>query len=76
MKVLEIDENLYVNLTNVLLIKINTNMVMSQQEDITSELVQDGYKIEFVLSNNNVVHSKRFESHDDVKTWLHAHTKD
>jgi hypothetical protein len=61
MKLIEINENQYINLENVFSIQIRELM-----------LVRDEFVIEFVSQNKSTVESKSFKSLTEAKGWLHS----
>jgi hypothetical protein len=61
MKLIEINENQYINLDNVFCIQIRELM-----------LVKDEFVIEFISQNKSTVESKNFKSLKEAKGWLHS----
>jgi hypothetical protein len=61
MKLVEINENQFVNLENVFYVQIRELM-----------LVKDEFVIEFISVNKSTVESKNFKSLTEAKNWLNS----
>jgi hypothetical protein len=80
MRLLEIDDNEFINLNKVLRVKIKDNRLIahniSENPDINpSQPIPPGFSLEFELENKNLAKSKNFETVEGAKMWLFEHTK-
>lgn len=80
MKMLEIDENEFINLNKLIRVKIKDNRLIAHKvpeydENDPIVSVINGYRLEFELDKDILAISKLFETIEEAKTWLYDHTK-
>ena len=78
MKMLEIDENDFINLNKVIRVKIKDNNLTTNSfpnYGDPPETIISGYRLEFELDKSIIVKSKSFETIEEAKMWLYDHTK-